>query len=222
MDLSKAFDTTDHNHLIAKLNAYGFSGDSLKFILSYFKNRKRRTVIENSYNFRKEITEGVLQGFYLDPLFYNIFIMDLLVFSKTWDIANYIDDNNLYATGDCFWVYYWEVFCWLNFFSALFHEKAVTFLPLSSQKSWYSFDWPQKDERLSRPWSHLVILNMEPLGWESSTLTTRPLLHQHYIILNLKERYFVCLGKNSESTGDLILFWFINIFTFEFFLEIWC
>ena len=154
MDLSKAFDTTDHKHLIAKRNAYGFSGDSLKFILSYLNNRKRRTVIENSYNFWKEITAAVLQGFYLDPLLYNIFIMDLLVFSKTWDIANYIDDNNLYAIGDCFWVHYWEVFCWLNFFSALFHEKTVTFLPLSSQKSWYSFDWTQKDERLSRPWSH--------------------------------------------------------------------
>ena len=67
MDLSKAFDTTDHNHLIAKLNAYGFSGDSLKFILSYLKNRKQRTVIENSCNFWKArilFGSSSLQHFY--------------------------------------------------------------------------------------------------------------------------------------------------------------
>ena len=33
---------------------------------------------------------------------------------------------------------------------------------------------PRKDERLSHPWSHPVVLNTEPLNWESSTLTTRP------------------------------------------------
>ena len=31
---------------------------------------------------------------------------------------------------------------------------------------------PRKDERLSRPWSHPVVLNMRPLDWESSALTT--------------------------------------------------
>ena len=41
---------------------------------------------------------------------------------------------------------------------------------------WYSFYRPWKDERLSRPWSHPVVLNTGSLDWESSTLTTRPLL----------------------------------------------
>ena len=35
MDLSKAFDTINHNFLIAKMKAYGFSNDSLKFMISY-------------------------------------------------------------------------------------------------------------------------------------------------------------------------------------------
>ena len=42
---------------------------------------------------------------------------------------------------------------------------------------WYSFYRPRKDERLSRPWRHPVVLNTGPLDWESSVLTTRPLLH---------------------------------------------
>ena len=57
-------------------------------------------------------------------------------------------------------------------------EEAVYFLPLSFRNSWYSFDRPQKDERLSQPWSCPVVLNVGHLDWESSTLTTRPLLHK--------------------------------------------
>ena len=44
-DLSKAFDFLIHGFLIAKLEAYGFTYDSLKLINSYFTDRKHRTKI---------------------------------------------------------------------------------------------------------------------------------------------------------------------------------
>ena len=47
-DLSKAFDCTNHELLIAKLEAYGFDNDSLKFINSYLTDRKHRTKVNNS------------------------------------------------------------------------------------------------------------------------------------------------------------------------------
>ena len=40
MDLSEAFDTMDHDLLIAKLGAYGFQKDALVFMKSYFTNRQ--------------------------------------------------------------------------------------------------------------------------------------------------------------------------------------
>ena len=36
MDLSKAFDTLDHNLLLAKLNAFGFSFSAINLVQSYF------------------------------------------------------------------------------------------------------------------------------------------------------------------------------------------
>ena len=48
MDLSKAFETINHELLIAKLNAYGFDKSALKLIKSYLNNRWQRTKINTS------------------------------------------------------------------------------------------------------------------------------------------------------------------------------
>ena len=50
MDLSKAFDTINHELLIAKLHAYGFDKNALKLIFSYISDRWQRTKINLSLN----------------------------------------------------------------------------------------------------------------------------------------------------------------------------
>ena len=45
MDLSKTFDTVNHEFLVAKLNAYGFSEEKIRVIFSYLNNRKQRVEI---------------------------------------------------------------------------------------------------------------------------------------------------------------------------------
>ena len=58
-------------------------------------------------------------------------------------------------------------------------RKEFTFFPRSS---WYSFNRPREDERLSWLWSHPEVLKLGPLDWESSGLTTTPLLHKSALV----------------------------------------
>ena len=61
MDLSKAFDTLNHDLLIAKLQAYGFDYNALKLFKSYLSNRWQRTKINTSFSSRSELITGVPQ-----------------------------------------------------------------------------------------------------------------------------------------------------------------
>ena len=55
-------------------------------------------------------------------------------------------------------------------------RRQFTFYHHVPKNSCYSFYRPRKDERLSRSWSHPMVLNTGPLDCESSALTTKPLL----------------------------------------------
>ena len=62
MELWKAFDTLNHDLLITKLHAYGFTRESLKLIKSYLANRWQRTKINTNFSSWSELLIGVPQG----------------------------------------------------------------------------------------------------------------------------------------------------------------
>ena len=96
MDLSKAFDTLNHELLITKLNAYGFSHDSLRLLYSYLSNRWQRTKINNTYSSWSEILLGIPQGSILGPLLFNIYLNDLFFINIESDLCSFADDNTLH------------------------------------------------------------------------------------------------------------------------------
>ena len=99
MDLSKAFDTINHDLLLAKLKAYGFSTNALDLMCSYLKNRKQSVQINNNFSSAKNVYASIFQGSIDGPLLFNLFINDSVLCLTDTFLSNYADNNNLYNIG---------------------------------------------------------------------------------------------------------------------------
>ena len=98
MDLSKAFDSLNHDLLLAKLEAYGLDHKAVSFMKSYLTNRLQRCKVNNSFSKWMKISAGVPQGSILGPLLFNIFISEIFIFLQKCDLTNYAEDSTMYTS----------------------------------------------------------------------------------------------------------------------------
>ena len=96
-DLSKAFDSIDHNLLTTKLSWYGVTHMSIKLIFSYLSNRIQCVRINNSYSRKSEVKYGVPQGLVLGSILFNIDLIDLFFECGDDNISSYADDTTPYS-----------------------------------------------------------------------------------------------------------------------------
>ena len=96
IDLSKAFDTVNHDILLKKLEHYGVRDTSLLWFKSYLKNRKQYVYVNGESSSLEILTCGVPQGSVLGPLLFLIYINDLPNISKSLEFFLFADDTNIY------------------------------------------------------------------------------------------------------------------------------
>ena len=99
LDLSKAFDTVDHDILLNKLDTYGIRGTAHDWFRSYLFQRKQFVAFNGSTSNESTIKCGVPQGSILGPLLFLLYINDMVNASAVLFSLLFADDTNVFVTG---------------------------------------------------------------------------------------------------------------------------
>ena len=97
IDLKKAFDTVDHGLLLAKLGHYGVRDGALALLESYLAGRSQYVVYGGVESARGDVRCGVPQGSVLGPLFFLLYVNDMVRACGGLDLVLFADDTNIFA-----------------------------------------------------------------------------------------------------------------------------
>ena len=99
LDLKKAFDTVNHQVLMAKLSHFNFSVDALFWFQSYLSNRTQCVTIDGIKSTHLGNPAGVPQGSILGPLLFSLYINDLPDICPSLNVQMYADDAVIFTEG---------------------------------------------------------------------------------------------------------------------------
>ena len=95
LDLKKAFDTVDHDILLAKLSAYGVDGVPYHWFRSYLTDRQQYCHINGHRSSQKHVQCGIPQGSCLGPLLFILYVNDFERCLENCTPNMYADDTSV-------------------------------------------------------------------------------------------------------------------------------
>ena len=98
LDLSKAFDSLNHNKLLAKLSSVRASLHVVNWFKSYLMGRSQSVWINSILSDPLPITHGVPQGAILSPLLFCIYLNDLPCMPQVCGLESYVDDSKVFLS----------------------------------------------------------------------------------------------------------------------------
>ena len=101
LDMSKAFDRTNHERLMQKLansGVRGVGGNLLKWFQSYLTDRRQRVTVLGVTSKPLPVCSGVPQGSILGPALFLLYVNDLLEAPTSSRAAIFADDTKIFSS----------------------------------------------------------------------------------------------------------------------------
>ena len=211
LDLTKAFDTLDHDILLTKLNNYGFRSVVNDWFHSYLNDRQQKVRIKDKYSDIKPISYGVPQGSTLGPLLFLIYINDVFQ-DIDYETILYADDATVLIHSKSLS----DLFTTANEFLNLIHNNLlVNKLTLNYSKTKFMILTAQP-HRLARNTDYVISVNNTPISEVHSfrflgvTLSNNLSWKSH--IESIRSKLRICLGIIYKARGCLNIICLLSIF----------
>ena len=160
IDLSKAFDTLDHDTLLSKLYNYGIRGNTHKLLTSYLTNRRQHTSTLGEDSDNLPILFGVPQGSCLGPLLFLIYINDICNTTSLADFILFADDTNIFVSAKTKKLAYEIANQVLN---NVYNYMRANKLHINLDKCCHMYFNPNKRHATDEDHPRLMIHNIEPI-----------------------------------------------------------
>ena len=96
ISLKKAFNTVNHQVLLAKLEHYGVREEALGLLADYLQDSMWSM---GGLSRKGAVEYGVLQGSVLGPLVFLMYVKDMVRVSRDLEFVLFADDINLFVEG---------------------------------------------------------------------------------------------------------------------------
>ena len=99
IDLSRAFDTVDHQQLIDDIQALPLNGNIKQFLCAYLRGRQTYVVFRNTKSTYRKVKQGVPQGGVLSPILFNLYMASMPLPPGNILLVSYADESNVLNSG---------------------------------------------------------------------------------------------------------------------------
>ena len=138
IDLSKAFDTVDHQLLLEDINNLPLNDYVKRFLCGYLRGRQTYVEFRNSRSTFRKVKQGVPQGGVLSPVLFNLYMSSMPTPPGNIKLVSYADDSNILNSGPVIDTVVKEINQYLDTLDTWFKSRNLFISPAKSSATLFT------------------------------------------------------------------------------------